>query len=84
MATISVQLFAAAAQLTGTKQVELSFSGGQSPTVSDIVQQLLLEYPQLQSLARRSRWAINDDFVELSQVIRAEDRIAMIPPVSGG
>ncbi len=84
MATISVQLFAAAAQLAGTKQVELRFADGPSPTVAEVVHRLLLEYPQLQSLAQRSRWAINDDFVELSNIVRAEDRIAIIPPVSGG
>ncbi|MFO0943372.1 MAG: MoaD/ThiS family protein, partial [Pirellulales bacterium] len=67
-----------------TKLVELAWKDGQRPTVAEVISQLLLEYPQLQSLAQRSRWAINDDFVELNAVVRVDDRIAMVPPVSGG
>jgi sulfur-carrier protein len=85
---ISVRLFAGAAQLAGTSQLELELSSQSTAQrkalVSDVVLRLLEQIPQLSSLLKNSRWAVDDDFVELNHVLQDGQMLAMIPPVSGG
>lgn len=82
---IQIRLFAGAAQLAGQTTVELSPTDLPSnPTVGDVANCLTARYPQLQSLAAKSRWAIGSDFVELECPVESARNLAMIPPVSGG
>lgn len=82
---IQIRLFAGAAQLAGQSTVELSQTDLPSnPTIGDVAKCLTARYPQLQSLAAKSRWAIGSDFVELECPVESECNLAMIPPVSGG
>lgn len=82
---IQIRLFAGAAHLAGQSTVELSQADLPSqPTVGDVANCLTARYPQLQSLAAKSRWAIGSDFVELWHPVESARNLAMIPPVSGG
>ena len=82
---IQIRLFAGAAQLAGQSTVELSENDLPShPTIGDVANCLTARYPQLQSLAAKSRWASGSDFVELGHPVESERNLAMIPPVSGG
>jgi molybdopterin converting factor small subunit len=79
---IEVQLFAAAAEQAGCRSTLLAIpSGG---TVADCVRLLLLDFPQLEPLAKHCRWAIGTEFTDLDQRLYEPECIAMIPPVSGG
>lgn len=84
MPQITIRLFALAAQLADSRNLQLSKNWIHPPSVAEVAEQLTLEYPQMQAIARRSRWAINDRFVELNAVVYWEDQLAIIPPVSGG
>ncbi len=79
---IEVRLFAAAAQMAGTRSVTLSVPSGSG--MPQLIALLIAQHPQLESLARVSRWALDTDFVAVDFVIEQSGTIAMIPPVSGG
>lgn len=79
---IEVRLFAAAADLTGTRQVRLHVAKGCS--LHEFCQRLIELYPALQALARVSRWAVDERFESDDFILHSDATIAMIPPVSGG
>jgi molybdopterin converting factor small subunit len=79
---VEVQLFAAAADRAGVRQLTV-----QVPTAASVVelrQRLIQCCPALEALAMHSRWAVDCEFVDIDFVIDGELSIAMIPPVSGG
>ena len=86
-------MFAAAAEQTGTSQVTLELGDCESPTVQQVARHLIREYPQLDLICKRSRWAMGTEFVELDLKLethtdaisgRPAIELALIPPVSGG
>lgn len=79
---VEVRLFAAAADLAGTRQLNLSVPEG--CPLPEFVQRLVQHHPSLQPLARVSRWAVDEQFVPADFSVQRELTIAMIPPVSGG
>ena len=79
---VEVRLFAAAADLAGARQLELSVPEG--CPLTEFVQCLVQHHPSLQPLARVSRWAVDEQFVPADFTVQRELTIAMIPPVSGG
>lgn len=82
MLEVSLQLFAAAAQRAGTRQLQLSVPRGSN--VTELHQRLVQLYPELESLANSSRWAVDCEFVEADFRFHRDVELAMIPPVSGG
>lgn len=54
------------------------------PSVQELSEYLVQIYPQLRGQLSSVRFAINEEFVELSALIHAGDVVALIPPVSGG
>lgn len=79
---IEVRLFAAAAELSGTRQVRLQVAPGCGLT--ELRRRLTELYPALQGLAGVSRWAVDEQFVSDDFMLHSDATIAMIPPVSGG
>jgi MoaD family protein len=53
-------------------------------TVSDLIQQLLSEYPKLRDFQNSMLFGIGVDFVEKNHALRDGDLIAIMPPVQGG
>jgi len=41
-------------------------------------------HPKLAPLLKAVRWAVNFDFVDLSQVLEDGDEVGLLPPVAGG
>lgn len=83
-----IRLFAQAAQIAGTPKVLLPLESFQAEREQTTIQQisdgLCQMYPQLAELIDRSRWAVETEFVSHEQVVSAGQRVALIPPVSGG
>jgi molybdopterin converting factor small subunit len=79
---IGVQLFAAAAEWAGERQVQLTVPP--QATVADLRQRLVAACPSLAQLTQLSRWAVNCEFVDDDYVFTHDQIVAMIPPVSGG
>ena len=79
---IEIRLFAAAAELTNTRQLRMQVAPGHS--LREIRRRLTELYPVLQGLANVSRWAVDEHFVSDEFILNDDSTVAMIPPVSGG
>lgn len=81
MSTVTVQLFASYADLLGAPTVELPLTPG--TTVRDLIYRIR-SLPGASSLPNAPRVAVNRSFAASDQLIKANDEIALIPPVAGG
>lgn len=78
--TVSVLLFALAAELLGSERIDVPLED--RTTVSDI-ERHVRALPGGERLPR-VRIAVNHSFAEAEQPVRAGDEVAVIPPVAGG
>ncbi len=53
-------------------------------TVSDLMEELKVNYPDAKDLLTRSRVAINESFVDLTTPLQENMEVFIIPPSSGG
>jgi MoaE-MoaD fusion protein len=81
--TVEVRLFAILRERAGTGRVQLELPSG--ATVAEALQRLE-EMESLRELLERLpvRLAVNRDYAREETVLRAEDELALIPPLSGG
>ena len=80
--TLTVQLFAAAAELAATRKVQLSVPD--KITVAELREQLIQTVPQLTALKNSLLVAVNNQYASNEQQIQMTDEVACFPPVSGG
>ncbi|MEB3161108.1 MAG: MoaD/ThiS family protein [Synechocystis sp.] len=80
--TITIKLFAVYRDCYGedTQQRQISAD----TTVSDLLDQVLTEHPELASWRSLTRFGVNCQFVPPDTVLQAGDEVVFIPPVSGG
>lgn len=81
MSTVTVQLFAAYAEMLGSTAIEIPLAPGS--TVSDLIDGIR-SLPGASSLPLSPRVAVNRTFAGAAQVVDSGDEIALIPPVAGG
>jgi molybdopterin converting factor subunit 1 len=79
---IQILLFASHRDLAGKDEVEISLPDGSS--VDTAAAQLCEQYPALERVLRHSRAAVNEEYTAMDQILRDGDRLAFVPPVSGG
>lgn len=79
---VTVRLFARAKELAGTERVVVEL--GESCRISDLREQLVVQYPSLAALAPHLIFAVGTDYVGDDAAIPEEQEVAAIPPVSGG
>lgn len=80
---IAVLYFAALRELLGRSEEVVQLPPG-SPTVRALADHLVLLHPELRPHLPSVRFAINESFVDLAATVSAGDRVALLPPVSGG
>lgn len=80
--TISVLYFAQVAELVGARQETWPLAD--SLTVENWLEQLIARYPQLSSLHRRLKIAVNQEYAHKTTLIHAGDEVAVFEPVTGG
>ncbi|HET6386206.1 MAG TPA: MoaD/ThiS family protein [Armatimonadota bacterium] len=79
---VHVYFFASHRDVVGTDQIDLDLSDGCNVAG---VQSLLAErYPRLAPLLGCSRASVNEQYCGSDRLLADGDRIAFIPPVSGG
>lgn len=61
-------------------QEELEFKG----TISQLRQLLIEKYPELEPVLKVVRFAVNEEYVGDEYQLKGDERVALIPPVSGG
>jgi sulfur-carrier protein len=75
-----VRLFAAARQAAGTGRVELAGS-----SVDDVLAAAVTTFgPAFEQVLATCKVWVNGDEADRSRQLRAEDEVAVLPPVSGG
>lgn len=61
-------------------QEELEFKG----TISQLRQLLIEKYPELEPVLKVVRFAVNEEYVGDEYQLKGDEKVALIPPVSGG
>jgi len=61
-------------------QEELEFKGN----ISQLRQLLIEKYPELEPVLKVVRFAVNEEYVGDEYELKGDERVALIPPVSGG
>lgn len=80
---ITVRYYAAARELAGTSEEQISIEGRGADT--RVVRAALAErHPRLSSYLSRMRLAVNGDFAEEGTAVADGDEIVVLPPVAGG
>jgi molybdopterin synthase catalytic subunit len=82
MATIHVRLFAGLHQMVGKHEIDVDVADG--ATVEDLYAAVVREHPQVAGLLTTTACAVDEDYVPRAHPLRDGDRVALIPPVSGG
>jgi molybdopterin converting factor subunit 1 len=82
MITVRVRLFAGLHQLIGEREIEMRLPDG--ATIAVLRDTLGAQHPVVEALLPTLVCAIDEEYVESSQLLRDGDRVALIPPVSGG
>ena len=80
--SIIVLCFASIRDKLGDSQIEIHPPIPE--TVSELLNFIKLNYPQLNEHLEIARIAVNQEFVDSSFSLKEGDEIAIIPPVSGG
>lgn len=79
---LRVRLFAAAREAASADQIEIDLPCG--ATVADVPAALAAEAPTLAPFVERSLLAVNSEYAAPQSLLREDDEVALIPPVSGG
>ena len=78
---LQIKLFGIAREMVGDNSLEIEVQD--NTTVKDFKQKLYTLYPDMERL-RTLMVAVNADYGEDDTILKAEDEVAIIPPVSGG
>jgi molybdopterin converting factor subunit 1 len=82
MTNVHVRLFAGLHQLVGERDIEMALPDG--ATIATLRDQLLAEYPIVEAFLPTLVCAVGEEYVPPEHTLRDGDRVALIPPVSGG
>jgi molybdopterin converting factor subunit 1 len=79
---ITALLFGQAREAIGTDQIELILE--EPATVESAFHALKSQHPKLAAMERSLMFAINEEYATREQALSDNDRLAILPPVSGG
>ena len=80
--TVTALLFGQAREVVGDEAVELEV--GEPATVATAFDMLKARHPKLAQMERSLLFAVNEEYASRSTVLAERDRVAILPPVSGG
>ena len=80
--TIKIKFFAILRERAGTGEISQEIIAGS--TVGDLWNLIQSKYPKLAAPGFRLLFAVNQNYVTAEHVLRNDDELAIIPPVSGG
>lgn len=79
---VSVRLFASLREKVGERQVDIALPEGAD--VRALYEALGAQYPQVRPFLESVVCAVDEEYVTAAHTLREGDRVALIPPVSGG
>ena len=80
--TVTVRLFASYREAAGASRVEIALKDGDRGP--EVWAALVARFPALARQPSPAGYAVNDQYVDGTRVLREHDEVALIPPVSGG
>jgi len=82
MPTVNIRLFAGLHDLVGKRDLVMELPDG--ATIADLRDRLGQEYPAVEPFLTTLVCAVDEEYVPSEHVLRSGDKVALIPPVSGG
>ena len=82
MPTVNVRLFAGLREMIGNREIHVSLADG--ATVAELYARVAEDHPQVGPLLPTIVCAVDEEYVTSEFVLHEGDRVALIPPVSGG
>ena len=82
MTTVHIRLYAGLQDMIGARDIDMDLPAG--ATVARLREQLGEQYPVVQAFLPVLVCAVDEEYVPNEHVLREGDRVALIPPVSGG
>jgi molybdopterin converting factor subunit 1 len=79
---VRLKLFSVAKDLAGFGEREIELAP--SPNVTHVAELLTSINPQFKAWSKSLRFAVNQEYVEITHALNENDEVAVIPPVSGG
>ncbi len=79
---VKVKFFAILRERAGTGEIVKEIRDGS--TIADLWEALKIDYPNLVPVAMRLLYAVNQDYVSGDYVLKEQDVVVFVPPVSGG
>jgi molybdopterin synthase sulfur carrier subunit len=77
---MKVLYFAVIREKLKKNEEELDFKG----TVKELKELLKTKYPEVSELLEKVKFAVNEEYVEENYQLKGDEKVAIIPPVSGG
>ncbi len=75
-----VMYFSMVRELVKKDYEDIEFSG----SVAELKEYLSSRYPEIRELISGIKFAVNEEYVGDDYILKGEERVALIPPVSGG
>ncbi|MEX0750070.1 MAG: molybdopterin converting factor subunit 1 [Dehalococcoidia bacterium] len=82
MPTVSVMLFAGLREIVGQREIDVTLPEG--ATVDALRDRIGEDYPMTRAVLPTVVCAVGEEYVSGDEALREGDRVALIPPVSGG
>ena len=80
--TITLKLFAAYQEAYKVPELQLTLSPG--TTVSQLLEKIISQHPELEQWRTVTKFGVNLNFVPPETILQEGDEVVLIPPVSGG
>lgn len=77
---VKIRYFSIVKEKLGKQEEDLDFSGN----IRELREFLKRRYPELENVWNNVRFAVNEEYVDEDYELSDNDRVAVIPPVSGG
>lgn len=78
---VEVLYFSQVKDKVGKSSEIVDFNGN---TVEDLINYLTKIYPDIRDIIQKSMVAVNENYAEKDSILKENDKVAIIPPVSGG
>lgn len=79
---VKVKFFAILRERAGAGEITREMTEG--GTVADLWEALKKDYPKLAPVDMRLLYAVNRNYVRLDHILKENDEVVFVPPVSGG